>query len=56
MGPEKSPSDRLGHVLGWIQVWMGVFHSPSDELPTQRIAGATVTAIVPVARSPGAEL
>jgi hypothetical protein len=27
--PEKSASHRLGHLLGWIQVWKGVFHSQS---------------------------
>jgi superfamily II DNA or RNA helicase len=27
--PGKSAPHRLGHLLGWIQVWMGVSQSPS---------------------------
>ena len=34
----------------------GVSHSHSDELPTQRVVGATVTALVTVALSFDAEL
>ena len=30
IGNDKSPSHRLGHLSGWIQVWMGVSQAQSD--------------------------